>query len=57
MECPVYNIKIYRTRERRKLTWVKGIRKPGAEKYGEEPTELNGPERKNRKIRINRNNL
>jgi len=56
MQYLVYNIKIYRTQERRELIWVKGIKKPSAEKYGEEHTELSGPERKKRKKRINRNN-
>ena len=56
MYRPVYNIKIDRYKERRKLIWVKGIKKRSAGKYGEEHTALSGPERKKRKKRINRNN-
>ena len=56
MQCPVYNIKIYRDQERRELVWVKGIKKRSAGKYGEGHTALNGPERKKLEKRINRNN-
>ncbi len=56
MYRPVYNIKIYRNKERRKLTWVKGIKKRSAGKYGDQHPALGGPERKKLKKRINRNN-